>query len=475
MRKNSRVFVDIILISLVTYMATSHCCAGTMASQLQRYFNSVGGGSNATAPSTYKNQAAGYYNGGSFYGRVPVQSAQLAHIQMPGFRAGCGGIDAWMGGISHISSEQLINAMRQIMGNMGSFGFKLALASLSPEISTVLDDLNAQLQKINALNINTCEAAATALGGMLPQSDATSKHLCQAMGSAYGGLSDWTAARHKCGAAGERSRYLNEEHEKIKDTFKEEFNVVWQALKKDEFLSTDQNLAELFMTLAGTIIVRKDGDSDAEKAGYHTIYHKSRAVDQEFVKAILHGGAVKIYKCDTKEKCLVPELGAPEQISAQMGSLVGKVQKTLNDIVEKIYNDTALEPEEQDFLSGTTLPVYKILNVLTAYKKGHAPIEINSYAELIALDILNHFLLEVLEIVETSLTHLRKAQVSDDIIKEYLGNLQQVRILIVNERESAMTHMNATLAMIKSVQMVEKQLHVYLGTVSNANESSWGA
>jgi conjugative transfer pilus assembly protein TraH len=141
--------------------------------------------------------------------------------------------------------------------------------------------------------------------------------------------------------------------------------------------------------------------------------------------------------------------------------------------VEKIYNDTALTQAEQGFLTGTTLPVYKILNVLTAYKKGHAPIEINSYAELIAFDILNHFLLEVLDIVEESISHLRKAQVSDASIREYLASLQQVRLLIVNERESAMAHMNATLAMIKSIQMVEKQLHVYLGTVSNANENNW--
>ncbi len=467
MRKKSSVCVTLTLIYLLTCMSTSHCVAGTMGSQLQRYFNSVGGGANATAPSTYKNQAAGYYNGGSFYGRVPVQSAQLTHIQMPGFRAGCGGIDAWMGGFSHISSEQLIGAMRQIMGNLGSFGFKLALASLSPEISTVLDDLNAQLQKINALNINTCEAAATALGGMLPQSDATSKHLCQAMGSSYGGLSDWTAARHQCGVGGQRRQILDDHHQQITDTFKDEFNLVWQAIQKNTFLSSNKKLAELFMTLAGTLIVRRDGE------GYQTEHIKSRAIDQQFIKAIVQGGNVQLYQCGADEKCLNPTLGTAELISVNAGSLMGRVQTMLIAIVDKIYNDTALTEAEQGFLTGTTLPVYKILNVLTAYKKGHAPIEINSYAELIAFDILNHFLLEVLDIVEESISHLRKAQVSDAAIREYLASLQQVRILIVNERESAMAHMNATLAMIKSVQMVEKQLHVYLGTVSNMNESNW--
>lgn len=452
-------------ILLLCCLTTSVCAEKTIANQLQKYFAAAGGGSNTTAGSTYKNQSAGYYHGGSFYGRVPVESAQLAHLQTPGFRAGCGGIDAWLGGFSHISADQLMGALRKIGGSMGSYAFMLAIESISPEIYNVINELNALAQKINGLNVNTCEAAATALGGMLPQSDATSKHLCQAMGSAYGGISDWTAARHKCGAGGERDGILNADHEAVRDTFKDQFNLVWQAIQKNTFLNSNKNLAELFMTLAGTLIVRRNA------SGYETIHHKSRAIDSEFIKALLHGGDVQLYRCGSDEKCLTPTLGSAEQISATKESLTGRVQEMLQAIVEKIYSDTALTSTEQSFLSSTTLPIYKILNVLTAFKKGHAPIEITTYAELIALDILNHFLLEVLKIVEESITYLRKAQVSDAAIKEYLDTIHIVRQLIVSERQSAMKHMNATLSMIKSVQLVEKQLHVYLGTLNH--ESDW--
>ena len=461
----SRKPYGVLWVLILVFLGISSVVAGTMSTQLQRYFNSMGGGANPTAASTYKNQAAGYYNGGSFYGRIPVQTAQLATVQMPGYRAGCGGIDAWMGGFSHISGSQLIGALRQIGGAMGSYAFMLAIESVSPEIYNVMNELNALAQKVNSLNVNTCEAAATALGGMLPQSDATSKHLCQAMGSAYGGISDWTAARHQCGVGGGRARILDANHVAVRDTFKDQFNLVWQAIQKNTFLSASKPLAELFMTLAGTLIVKREGDN------YHTTHLKSRAIDQQFIQSLLHGGTIQLYHCGADEKCLNPTLGANEQIASNTESLVGRVQTLLQGLVEKIYNDTALTGEEQGFLRGTSLPIYKILNVLTAFKKGHAPIEITSYSELIALDILNHFLLEVLDIVEESLAHLRKAQVSDAAIKDYLSSLQQVRLLIVSERESAMTHMNATLSMIKSVQTVEKQLHVYLGTISH--EANW--
>lgn len=85
--------------------------ASVLSGKLKKYFERSGGNSNATKPSSYKNQSAGYYSGGSFYGRIPVEQVQPMSIQMPGFRMGCGGIDAWFGGFSHISSDQLVGGV----------------------------------------------------------------------------------------------------------------------------------------------------------------------------------------------------------------------------------------------------------------------------------------------------------------------------------------------------------------------------
>jgi len=68
------------------------------------FFKSAGMASNVTSPGSYKDQSGGYYTGGGVMARTGARNAQLATVQMPGFRAGCGGIDAWSGGFSHISS-----------------------------------------------------------------------------------------------------------------------------------------------------------------------------------------------------------------------------------------------------------------------------------------------------------------------------------------------------------------------------------
>ena len=40
------------------------------------------------------------------------------------------------------------------------------------------------------------------------------------------------------------------------------------------------------MTLAGTLVVRRDGHHDSRVAGYHTVHLKSRAIDQQFIKSL---------------------------------------------------------------------------------------------------------------------------------------------------------------------------------------------
>ncbi len=71
-------------------------------SDLSSYFDNLGMVGNTTAPHAYQGQQAGYYSGGSLYARSSVRNVQLVDIELPSFRSGCGGIDAFAGGFSFI-------------------------------------------------------------------------------------------------------------------------------------------------------------------------------------------------------------------------------------------------------------------------------------------------------------------------------------------------------------------------------------
>ena len=86
--------------------------------ELAHFFGKLGGSVNVSNGAAYKDQTAGYYTGGNLFARNQIHTSQLATIQLPDYRAGCGGIDMFMGAFSHISSEKLIEALKAIGSNM---------------------------------------------------------------------------------------------------------------------------------------------------------------------------------------------------------------------------------------------------------------------------------------------------------------------------------------------------------------------
>lgn len=447
-----------LMILLVCLTTAAH---GSIGNDLKKFFdrNVL---RNTTTPHVFKDQAAGYYTGGSVVTRNQVRSAQLATVQMPGFRAGCGGIDLWTGGFSHISKDRLVEMLQNIGSSAKSYAFMLGVQTVSPQIYNIMNELNALATQVNQMNISSCEAAATALGGIWPKSDEASKHLCQSMGTNLGAFSDWSAARHGCGAQGDRGNILNrkESDPRYKDMLVGEFNLSWKALQANKFLISDDELARLFMTLVGSIISKKSGEA------FEISILSGYADRDDVLNGLLGGGETSIYRCDTND-CLNPMLNKVN-ISGNV-ALLRKTQSTLESLVSKIYDDVAPTPEEQDFLNSTRLPVYKMLNVITAYRKGYAPVDVHQYGELIALDILYKYIIEVLDIVHESVLQLKSIQVDDTHIESFLKSLRVARERITVRRQSAYQQMDSTLSFIQSTQLIEKQLHTMLGTLSEVN------
>ena len=104
--------------------------AGGVNSSLDGFFNDLGYNTNVTHPNAYKGQAASYYNGGSLSVRSPIKSAQLVSVNLPDVSMGCGGIDAFMGGFSHISSDGLVQFGKAVVQNAPPFAVDLASPSL---------------------------------------------------------------------------------------------------------------------------------------------------------------------------------------------------------------------------------------------------------------------------------------------------------------------------------------------------------
>ncbi|WP_010303977.1 conjugal transfer protein TraH [Candidatus Odyssella thessalonicensis] len=447
----------LINISFILALLCLPVAAKGIGHDLRAFFNRSTS-TNVTSPKAFKDQAGGYYTGGSLVTRNQVRSAQLATIQMPGFRAGCGGIDAWTGGFSHISADRLVEMLQNIGSAAKAYAFMLAVQTVSPTISTIMNELNAIATQVNQMNISSCEVAATTLGGIWPKTDQSSKHLCQAMGSNLGAFSDWSAARQGCGAKGDRGNILAQKGRdpRYQDMLVGEFNLSWKAIQANHFLSEDQALAQLFLTLVGSIISKKNGEA------FQVTTLPGYADRDELLTALLEGGSTKVYKCSTAE-CLDPVLS--EITIPNASALLRRTQDILESLVYKIYEDLPIGSAEQDFLNSTQLPVYKMLNVMTAFRKGYAPVDIHQYGELIALDILYKYVVEVLDIVHESVVHLKSVQVDEVHIERFTNALRLARERITSKRQSAYQQMDNTLSFIQATQLIEKQMHAMLGSM----------
>ena len=241
-----------------------------------------------------------------------------------------------------------------------------------------------------------------------------------------------------------------------------EFNLAWKAIQSNAFLSAERDLAQLFLTLVGSIIARRTGED------YEVITLPGHADRDDVINGLLNGGDTPIYACDS-EHCLNPILRKVALPEAH--AFLKKVHRVLESLIQKIYEDIEPTAEEKDFLNSTRLPVYKILNVTTAYRKGYAPIDVHQYADLIALDILYKYILEVIDIVHDSVAQLKAVQVDDSHLERFLNYLRLARERITVRRTSAFQHMDSVLSFIQATQIIEKQLHVMLGNV--ANETNW--
>ncbi|HUX80437.1 MAG TPA: conjugal transfer protein TraH [Alphaproteobacteria bacterium] len=444
-----------VLYTLCILLLLNPSSQASMQKNLETAFEKLGMANNLTTGGGYQDQTGGFYTGGSVFARSKVNNADLLSIQMPHYRSGCGGIDLFLGGFSFINAQQFTQLLRNIGSNASGYAFNLALATVTPQIKSVLDDLAAKVHSITNQSINSCEAAATLVGGVWPQSNASSQLLCNAMGKELGLASDWAQSRQKCGTEEKRDAWNSRKNEKegFKDILGDEFNIAWKAIQKNGFLSRDPQLAELFMTVSGTIISRRVSSSLEVKV------LPSKSSDPQLISGLITGNVpIQIYKCDnaSEDKCLSPTL---QQITLPAEkALYGQVHRLLLSLSQKVREDKALSKTEIGFVNATQIPVLKIMAVEAAFKAGGSPLSAADFSEAIAHDILLQYLEEVMTLVFDSVTQLQKTQINDQMVEELRQGISKSRKLLFAKRTALFEQMAITLDLIERTQQIETKL-----------------
>lgn len=416
--------------------------------ELNSFFDAFGSSSNLNGADAYEGQKAGYATGGGLTVRNRVWRTNPVTIDLPSMNAGCGGIDIHAGGFSFINSEQLIAQLKNIGSNAIGYSFLLGLESVSPQITNTIKQLESWSNDINGFGINSCEVASSLVGAIYPKNQMASEHICRTAMINNSKVQDYIRGRHECSSNSKESTLINELSKK--NIYAGNLNVCWQALMRDPTFAKDKILAEHFMTLMGTIITREEGSSTK------LLSYPSKIKDDDFLRNLLDGGTLVSYKCDESEKCLVMKEHSIK--IKEMDGWFNKAKKILLDIQEKIFQDEELTTQQISFLEKSRLPLYKIVNVLSAYKGAYCPIDLYQVADIIAMDMLLQYLREISEKVRESCHQLRSSQFYATEIDDYLKELNHVEktLRYYEQRNAAM--MTRENQLIEKITLIENQL-----------------
>lgn len=477
MRFNKKNLYPLLLFSL--YFMLVHTVFADVSSDLTDYFNTlkkddtaylkVGENVNLTTAHAYKGQLAGYYTGGSLVARNSVRNLQIAEIDLPSLRAGCGGIDAFAGGFSFVNSDELVAVMRNVLNNAKGYAFTLALETVTPQIANTMKFMQDMANKVNQANINSCEMAEGLVDGLWSKTRAAGQKLCQEIAPKAGKASDWAAARVACTSSGANAILeAGSQDDQYKNLVFHNNNIAWQALQKMNLIAGDEELAELLMSLSGSIIIKTTDKGSTLKT------LPSLANDPSLLKAILYGGTAMVYDCDKAEadnqskKCLNPK--RKELTIKDESGLKNQVSKLLASIGQKIISDEALDQTEIALLQSTRFPLYKILNVQAAYQKNAGILDVENDSEVVAVDILFQYLQESLALVHAASQQLAYPS---EMMAEFNRGMEVALASIRAEQHHTQNQISIALQRVEQAQLMEQMLAGSFST-ELSNHLEWG-
>ncbi|QEP30422.1 conjugal transfer protein TraH [Pukyongiella litopenaei] len=441
--------------------------AADVGSDLRAFWERSGGGVNVTKPTAYQGQQAGYATMGSLYLRTRPRNSQLAAIQLPSVRAGCGGIDIFGGAFSFISEEELIALMEAIMQNAAGFAFELALESLSPSVQEIVAKLRDLIQQVNSSNINSCEAGQLLTASLWPKMDGASQHICQTIGGFSGRFADRVASRHGCGTGGQHVSTLGRASGALAEQVPVNVNYAWKAIKKNNFLTSNVKIAEFFMTLTGTIIT-VGGEDDDEGMSHRTI--PPRALSADAARALVEGGSYKSLRCNEANDCLQPVL-RDRTISVD-DALFAITAGAIGDLSDAIASDTSPPAAAVALINLTSIPIYEHLVTARSYKYKFVQDDINSMAELVAVDLAMAYIDEA---VQELLNSAANVDIAGDINREFQAAVRQTRETLQAFRASAQRKYAEAIRNLERLALAKTELAASTNTVfANVLNNSGG-
>lgn len=453
---------------LFVVVPTFLCVQTAGAGFVKDYFDATQAMSNVTEAGVREAGAVSTVTGGGFVYRTPRTDFVPFSVTPPSLKAGCGGIDLFLGAFSIPSREEFVSFLKSVGTALPGLAFQLALQTMAPDLNEQVGRYADLIRSYTNRYTDSCEAARA----LLDNTGAT-EHLTRVVEGAKnalrsdGSVADQSEADRRVRDNGEKaiaaSPIRKDSGGNVVDA--PEINLTWALLSGGKLGATDfdsVSLRETMMTLLGTTVFTQEGKGEnavlvaREIAGVDLlpVLFNETGKDTSLVKLT----------CDEAKRCL-----SPERKPMYDTDLVAELKEAADHYLTALKSRDAslVTDDEMLFLASvSSVPLLRILNLASVARyEGLAADIVNTYVEAAAYEAL----VGALEALTSDIRRVMGSSSATTLSAEHAKHVKALVLRISDVEESlALRRDKVVQAMNRAAALVTQLEHIERSLKSNA-------
>jgi len=343
-----------------------------------------------SGPDYFEGQKRGYVTFGQFQARVPMQKDYLLSIEAPRLKVGCGGIDMFLGGLSFLNFDLLVQKAQRIIQAAPFMAFQIALQVLLPQVASTLEAIEAIINQLNNLALDECKAEKAIV--------ATAVDVIKDPSSVEKKMSDIAQSFKES----EFVKGISSNWQKMTESFKNTGSS--KVTASDAVSGCPDQLKDVFATNGSLLAkvasqVGLGGDTDMVKVIRGLIGDVEISVQQNVIRATY------IKPCDDNgpdpysrlTSSSLPLYRRPQGGSCELvqdkGVLESSIRNMLAQVQADMINKSAFASDVTNFIQNMPAPVYQIVKASvmsgdSSILESSIPLITTAYAYFLISDTL---------------------------------------------------------------------------------------
>ena len=352
-----------------------------------------------TSPGSFEDQTRGYITAGGMSGRVDVHNDYLMSVTLPKIRAGCGGIDMFLGGMSFLDPDYLVQKLESILQAAPAVAFQYLLETLDEKMGNIISKMEASTNFLNSIQVNDCRLANRMV--QIAKGDDNMSGIIEEM-TGYKSVREGFAKSYQQSREKLQANQGNPT-EDLKDALENCPAEVTEIFKTGSLLAHAaarvgaSEWAGVMRARVGDVYMRWDA---TDKAPLFSAVPACPRQDTESVDDFLSG------KVQTRAIAVPPTSADCSVDGSGKGALI-LARGRMESIAVKIRTRVALTPEEKQFVGSVrTLPVYRLLE--WGVRQGVVDSVIGDTDELVALTLAYQMLNDLTRSIDFAVSNAER-------------------------------------------------------------------